>query len=118
MLTGRLNRTAGLKIEETETFFDKNKILEINRKQDRLLDYNLQGVEKEEVDVFWLKIRDADDNNKPLFKNVSDLFLNILRLLLSIASVKRLWSKWQNEKPQLRNKLNFTLMKSLLLASY
>lgn len=64
-----------------------------------LLDYNLEELQTEEdIDVFWLKIRDAYENGQPLFFNIGKFFLNILKLPLSVASVERSWSKWKTKK--------------------
>lgn len=70
-----------------------------------------------DVDIFWGKIlKFQNENNVPLFQNLARFVLNILSLPHSNADCERLFSKVNNIKTKLRNRLKTDTTEKILLA--
>ena len=90
----------------------------INQEWKNLLEYNLQEFKDEKnIDIFWLKIRDADFNGKPIAQNLGKLSISILKVAVSIAEAERSHHKWNLEKTPIRNRLDFNMARATVLAS-
>uniref|UniRef100_A0ABD2WAK6 Phorbol-ester/DAG-type domain-containing protein n=1 Tax=Trichogramma kaykai TaxID=54128 RepID=A0ABD2WAK6_9HYME len=74
--------------------------------------------DQSDVDTFWIELsayQETQRNN--YYRDLCDLALSILLLPNSNASAERLWSKYNLEKTQLRNRLHFETVRDILFTS-
>ncbi|KAL7304447.1 hypothetical protein TKK_0003241 [Trichogramma kaykai] len=95
--------------------------IKINSEWNSIASYSMPKdiLNEEKIDCFWIKINKCfDENDQPLFTNLSAFALQILVTMPnSNASSERVWSKVNVTKTLLRTKLDLDTLYSLILAS-
>lgn len=86
-------------------------------RQLRFYDFSEKILHEKSTDIFWSNVKNIrNDEDIPLFYNISTFFLNILSLPHSNADCERIFSSMNLLKTKLRNALHISSVSHILLA--